>query len=591
MGRLVLLSAPRAGYGKTHLLKRLEEGDRNEHFSIPVIFNFERSVSWNACADQVLRYCHITSGHASGVSRLSEIARRLFANLNADLLRRGLVQCEGDQEAILRDLELRAVEIYQLAEDSSSLGQWFLRNFELLLPELSESLAVRAGLTVESAGEWLRVLCAYEQGQNDSAAARWQSLQWGIRQISQTMQGGFADGVQVLSVTAEGEQLSAKDRLVEFLRLTGVVKLPVITVDEMDVLYRDIAACLRLADVLAQIAAKVSRSLVILSANDDVWDKGFRYHLPSAVVDRLTGSMVRLRGLAFNEVEALVRSRLEEVDLSPSDITRFVRTTDLAQWVENGGAQISPRAVIRYCAARWDTFGAAESGAGLMAAAAPPSLFPSGDPKLAPAPRATQKRPAVGLAPLKPIVASPAVEPQKSTGGDKLRAAFEARLGELSETFELDPVRIASLLRIAGQQFPMVRYDEESVSSGNGVPPSLVGVWHTGDSELLFGLRPYSEIAYWKSLVRYMESRGMSTSKLAVFDSTGREHVSSILAEGGESHVDVVELDHSAVRRLSAASDLLDDAERGVLDVPVPQALAGIVDELDFFWKRVTRSR
>ena len=598
MGRLVLLTAPRAGFGKTHLLKRLAEAGGDEQFSVPVVFNLERSVSWHACLDQVLHYCHRSRGQTGGVTLLSELARRIFANLNADLLSRGLVQCEGDPEEIARDLEQRAVEIYRLTEDSSSLGQWFLRNFESLLPALSESLANRSGLSVESAGEWLRVLCAYEQGQDDSAAARWQSLQWGIRQISQTMQGGFADGVQLLSVTAEGEQLSAKERLIEFLRLAGVVKMPVITVDDIDVLYRDVATCLRLADMLSQMAAKVSRAVVILSANDDVWDKAFRYHLPSALVDRLTGSTLRLRGLPFAEVEDLVRCRLEAVDFSPSDIARFVRSTDLAQWVDKSGPQVSPRAVIRYCAARWGAFVAAESEGGQGAEAAPQSLFPSGDPKLAPAPKVVQKRPEGGLNPLKPLSDSPLSDSPLSGSRDKrlavtasdqtVRTAYEARLGELGETFELDPVRIASLMRIAGQQFPMVRYEEASVPSGNGVPPALVGVWRTGDSELLFGLRPYAEIGYWKSLVRYAESR--ATSKLAVFDSSGGQHIAPILSHDQGSHVDVVELDHSAIRRLSAASDLLDDAERGVFDVPVPQALAGIVDDLEFFWKRVTRN-
>ncbi|MDA0813304.1 MAG: hypothetical protein O3C21_13065, partial [Verrucomicrobia bacterium] len=476
---------------------------------------------------------------------------------------------------------------YRLTEESSSLGQWFLRNFESLLPALSESLANRSGLSVESAGEWLRVLCGYEQGQDDSAAARWQSLQWGLRQISQTMQGCFADGVQVVSITSEGEQLSAKERLIEFLRLVSVVKLPVITVDHIDVLYRDVATCLRLADMLSQIAAGTSRSVVILSANDDVWDKGFRYHLPSALVDRLTGSNIQLQGLPFAEAEDLIRCRLETLDFSPADIARFVRSTDLEVWVEKSGSNVSPRAVIRYCAARWDAFVSAENEDGQGAEAEPQSLFPSGDPKLAPAPKVVQKRPGSGLAPLRPLADS---SPVAASASDRtVRIAFEARLGDLGETFELDPVRIAALMRIAGQQFPMVRYEEASVPSGNGVPPALVGVWRTGDSELLFGLRPYAEIGYWKSLVRYAESR--ATSKLAVFDSSGGQHVAPILSQDQRSHVDVIELDHSAIRQLSAASDLLDAAEKGVLDVPVPEALAGIVDDLEFFWKRVTRNR
>ncbi|MGK0187903.1 MAG: hypothetical protein ACI9R3_003694 [Verrucomicrobiales bacterium] len=600
-GRLVLLTASRAGFGKTHLLHRLQEL-HSSVLMLPLQFDLERSVSWQAGMEQVLHRCHSSVTETEGISVLSACNRTLFAMLNADLIQHGLVDCEDDDKTgTLEALQQRAIEIFDLTEASSAMSQWFLRNFEALLPTLSEAAARLSGISADSASEWLRVLCAYEQGQNDAPSARWQALQWGIGQISQAMQGGFNDGVHVLSVTNESEQLSAKMRLIEFLKLQGIGRIPVIAVDHIDVLHRDVAACLRLADVLTQLTAAVPKSMAVLAVNEDVWNSGFRHYLPSAMGDRLTGSTIRLPGVTAQEAEALVRMRLEQAETAPANVERFIVHSGIIRLIEASVAPISPRAVLRHCSSRWNTFSVTQSVDPVeLVAKESPSLFAEGEPVLAQAPNTlpTAAVAAVavvnGLRPLKPLgssVGTAEIPPvDLPDASNRIQKVFDARIDAMVEVFAPDPVRIAALLRVAGQQFPMVQYGEEPVPSGNGAPPALVGKWKTGESEVLFGLRPYEEAGYWKSLVRHVEARTPGTRKLAIFDSADRGRISAILGAQADQNIDIVELDSAAVRRLSAASDLLDDAEKGVLEVPVPEAMAGLVDELDFFWKRVTRS-
>lgn len=610
VGTLVLLSSPRAGYGKTHLLRRLSHSGVAEWFVVPLRFDLEHPVAWGAALDQVLYHCHgQPSPVKGGISLLSEISRRLFAALNGELIRRGQVYCGADAAETVAALKLGATDIYCLTDEASQVGQWFVENFEALLPALAESLSHWTGETAGSASEWLRVLCAYEQGHSDRPGDRWQSLQWGIRQISQEMRGGFGGGVQMLSVTSEGEQLAAKQRLREFLRLAGCVRLPVIAVDGIDVLVADPGACLRLGDLLTRVSAEVPRSLTAFSVNDDVWNAAFAGHLPGALVDRLSGRPVRLRGLGFAEAAAMVLARMEAVGIEAAAAERSLSVLNLAECVRARGEAIAPRELLRHCAARWEALGEAqrealagtgpspEASAAGEAGVFVPSLFPGGDPKLAPPPKA-------------PVAINGQSAPEDSikSGGhgeagsqsgcsaagvshpDPALEAFEARMRGALPECAADPVRIALLLRIAGQQFPMVRYAEEAMPPDNGSPPAVVGVWKTGDMEVLFGVRPYGDLRYWRSVARHAARRATGHSKLAVFDSPDRGHVATFLPEGpSDPHIDLIELDKDALQRLFAASELLEDAENGQFPLPVPQALGGIVDELEFFWRRVTR--
>ena len=592
-GQLVHLSASRAGYGKTHLLRRLQQDKSFDGCVLPLRFDLERPVTWCGGLDQILHACHTaTSPGPVAVPRLSEFARGIFAALNCDLIRRGLVHCDDDEARTLEALKSRAVEIYDLTDPSSSVGQWFVRNFEALLPALAESSARWTGDTPEVAMEWLRVLCAYEQGHEDSASARWQSLRWGIRQISQAMQGDYADGVQVMTVTSESEQLGAKNRLSEFLRLIGLVKPTVVTVDEVDILIKEPRTCLRLADLLIQIASDVPRTVAILSTNDDLWNAAFRNHLPSAVLDRLTGCSIRLEGIGVEEAEALVRLRLESAGVVGGDADRFIAVSGIRELFIDYSHSVSPRAVLRQCRRHWEEFGL--SGVDGRDAGGDrefvPSLFPDGDPKLAPAPKSSGNGHIEAMAPLKPIGSPDTPQPTDTTeSATPVQKAFATRLREDEDSPVLDPVRIASLLRIAGQHFPMVHYDEKAIVSGNGAPPAIAGVWKTGDMELLFGLRPYDEHSYWRALAKHAVLSSSGPSKLTIFDTSERRNVGEFLSSEWGEHIDVIELNRSAIQRLAAASDVLRDAECGELNIPVPRALAELIDELEFFWSRVTR--
>ena len=142
---------------------------------------------------------------------------------------------------------------------------------------------------------------------------------------------------------------------------------------------------------------------------------------------------------------------------------------------------------------------------------------------------------------------------------------------------------------MAGQQFPIIHYEEREFESGNGASPVKAGVWTSGQSTVVFGNQPYRNQSYWQILGRavHSDSDGMNDSKLAVI--RGKDEQLDFGPSVGEDRIDIVDLDADALRKVNAASEILAQAERGELEVPVPSALESIVEELDFFWRRVSQ--
>ena len=286
-----------------------------------------------------------------------------------------------------------------------------------------------SGLQQEIVAEWLRVMCAHEQGSHDQPRDRLRSLRWGVDQISLSENPSHG-GNQIVSVSGEGTQQAARRRTLEFLQIASVARLPIIVVDGAATLSRSPEACLRVADQLATFARELRRGLVVLALNEDEWQAGFN-GLPSALEDRLTGIAIDLKALDCDEGQLLVQHRLGEEGVSQATTERYLQELR-ADWSD----PMPTRAVLRWASAKWrrgqrEGDKIAESGALQEEASAAkpmsnqlPSLFPQGEPKLAPRP---VRRP---FATHSPVSAS--ASEGNEVADDRIRAAFLAKLEDES---------------------------------------------------------------------------------------------------------------------------------------------------------------
>ena len=112
----------------------------------------------------------------------------------------------------------------------------------------------------------------------------------------------------------------------------------VLVVDEMDGLFCDSEAALRVANTLIGLRQAAPRIKVIFSVNDDVWQSTFSRRIPFGMQDRFEDSVIRLQPLDEGHVSELLRVRyaggvkglrqkldLNDGDLYPRAILRAAR--------------------------------------------------------------------------------------------------------------------------------------------------------------------------------------------------------------------------------------------------------------------------
>ena len=217
-GRVILLKAPRAGYGKSHLLGRLQAEARHASFVVALEFDPEQTLSWKFLLDQVLTALH-QPGAGGSASALDLIARRTFAMVNAGMIRAGKIPC-GHPEEAAASLEQRSAELFDFARTDQPVARWFQEHFERLLPASAPLVSGETGLSESDATIWLRALCGYAQGGAEGGPARLATLQWALKQPEAAATTPSAGGMRFLQAAPESDAFH-KEKLGGLCRLAA----------------------------------------------------------------------------------------------------------------------------------------------------------------------------------------------------------------------------------------------------------------------------------------------------------------------------------------------------------------------------------
>jgi hypothetical protein len=132
--------------------------------------------------------------------------------------------------------------------------------------------------------------------------------------------------------------------------------------------------------------------------------------------------------------------------------------------------------------------------------------------------------------------------------------------------------------------------------------------WALQGVEILFGLAPFTDVAYWRTLSGFAAGRlsnlatqtereGLPAPKLKLvtfkteLDQFTWQNLinSQTIAEPLAGMTDVVQLDTGNVATLYAMQRIIKESEAGILPADPTQVMTVLARELDFFWKRITR--
>jgi hypothetical protein len=351
---LLLLTAPRAGYGKTHLLGRLAAAAGGQVVLVPLAFRLEDEIGISAVAVRGLESMARAETTREGWTKLREACAGVCAALVRRLIENGTLPCANSEQA-LRVLSGDPVEVFDVNGSARLIGEW-VRRFEGQLRKPMVEQAMKRVPAIPAALE-----------------------SWVDAMLNHALDGGMSK-MAVLRTLAADE---SNEGPVTWLRLLGLWRPVVLLVDHLDAYYRNPEAGLRIASLLLDMS-EMDGVHVVLSLNQDVWQATFGHHLPSAMEDRLTASQMLLRGIGENEAAALLRMRLQQAGVSAEDVREFTSFVDVKRYfLGRPLGSVSARTFLRHVAKQWDFFQQTLASPPAVASISPEEMAPE-DPGVLP---------------------------------------------------------------------------------------------------------------------------------------------------------------------------------------------------------------
>ncbi len=288
-GHCLLLKAPRAGHGKTHLLTRLLHELGGSHEFIPLHAVGGSRIDAATVLDDTLRRLVRGLPAAGGLTVLDLVARRLFSMALQPLVNSGEVPCQ-DREAALVALRDRPIETFDFHHPGAVTAHWAKENFELLGPRLALELSQRNGLSLREVSFWVEAMFRFSATQIDNPSR--------VRTLAaQVFDSPSAEAV-------------ANERLVALLGMLSTLLRVVLIADELEGFSLDESAALRFASFICALRQSVERVDVIISVNQDIWDSAFVPRMSAGLTDRLSEMTVDIGPLDHKGVIAVIESRL-----------------------------------------------------------------------------------------------------------------------------------------------------------------------------------------------------------------------------------------------------------------------------------------
>ncbi len=310
LGRGILLRAPRAGYGKTHVLERVRQQIGDGHEFIPLRPLDSAKPNAAAAVEDALRRLTRQLPASGGLSSLDIYSRHLFALGLQPLVSSGEVPCQ-DREAASQALLKRPVETFNFHHAQAVTAHWTRENFEVLGPRISLEISRETGCSLNQVAFWVASLFRFATASPEQAG-----------------RGGLL--LQTATENADA------DRFGTLLALLSRLRRIVLIVDDLEGVHGDPAGARAIAGFLSTLRQEAPRVDIVVSVNDDVWDSAFVPALSGGLLDRLSEVVIRLDPIDHQGVLSLLHAR------------GYPNADELARHVGGGETGTHPRAVLRH---------------------------------------------------------------------------------------------------------------------------------------------------------------------------------------------------------------------------------------------------
>lgn len=648
-GRTLLIAAPRAGYGKSHLVGRVRAVTESLIAPLALPFDPARPVGWDTMLVSVFNQYRSSRcpQHRSG--SLFEETARFFQSLTVRYaIERGVVDQKEipENEAAIR-LQFR--EVFD-PKSGNRLVPWLTKRSPEIMDGVASPLCARWAMEFDDLVFWNRFF-------QDATRPKTTAFE------------------QFRTISVAG----ARDRLGQFLRVASDCRPIAFIADSLDGFFGSETAGMRIAEILTELRFLVPRSVTLLCLNEDVWASVFEGKIPTAWIDRLTGEATALRGVSPDDGIALLRARLLATGWKASDAEIWLRHhREACLKSESTGGTLIPREILRNAARTWEgqpleskpasgfsgpaasppvaphpldavtslftarpaeTPGHSQQGGNVFSGTSAVGSQPVHDPAfqrppMAPArpaariddpsaaARAAGIDPSHGMPNIDAIIAeirgagarsfsevpvhvpaapsvprTPASAPvPPPAAGDVVLRQMENRLHQLEveaahnsgRALDWQPRRVECLIRAIGERFPAVGQVVEPIQGRSCL------LWSVRGASVRIGFEAPEHFPFWSQVLDRAVGSGMGApSKVVLFSHPSAPFDHQTLAAMGAGigapasrHVDTIELNDSNLALLYGAERFLAEAHQNGWS---ERAIRIVAKRLDPFWRRLAR--
>lgn len=298
-GRTILLRAPRAGFGKSHLLNRLIRSLQDSH----LFFSIEPDNNATLCLSAILFsiLTELSPPSSQGITRLDSITRQLLGSIIAELVNTGDIPA-NDPDSVALSLREHPEEALNFENPEAPTTQWVRENFDLLGSRLASTLSQKTNIPYTLAAWWLELFYRYTSAPSPEKMRRRQFL-------FETLQ--------------HEKNFEDSQKLSSLLTLLGYIHPCVLVFDELESFSSKPAKALEASTFITGIQQRIPSTSIILSLNNDIWQNAFAPSLSCGLKDRLCDIVIDLESLTPQSAQNLLLER------SPQHAEEVLKQMDL----------------------------------------------------------------------------------------------------------------------------------------------------------------------------------------------------------------------------------------------------------------------
>ena len=353
--KVLLLTAPRAGAGKSHLIGQLFRELAGEATLVYVRPFEDPETVWISVLErmvQELRFTdRFTDSDASDVDQLSLFAHGVLSQIVADYLE----QVGSDNRETIAILRRPIRDLIGLKSNKN----WNRYLSKLLtnsnvLKKIEDHHRMRGLVMNHGLAVWMKVLFGFAYSANEStscAAVEWMSAQPVEDSDLKALKLRAASVPHVDQSVFERNQ-TAKSRVLDLCSLATFFRPFLICFDQTENYGRSPVLARSLGCLITDLADEAKNLCTLMSTNLDPWDKRLRVNWEEAHLDRLEKPFLSLSGINQSQAAELIALRMEQFQIADQVQQNYLSGGWLSAYFREK-VEVNVRQLLSHCAERW----------------------------------------------------------------------------------------------------------------------------------------------------------------------------------------------------------------------------------------------